>query len=154
TSASPRCVLSVLRGESPSSTDLTPEQRAGGAPLPSDTHQRRPMLAEEPSAVRQGVMALAIGLALYAQLAVHQTPEDVVSWLAFAVAAVLAALVAGQRERPAAATLPDGAAWRGSAVRLALGALAVGAIAATTYLSTNRRTPVLALSLWLASPLL
>ena len=112
------------------------------------------MLAEEPSAVRQGVMALAIGLALYAQLAVHKTPEDVVSWLAFAVAAVLAALVAGQRERPAAATLPDGAAWRGSAVRLALGALAVGAIAATTYLSTNRRTPVLALSLWLASPLL
>src|SRR5262245_31937481 len=122
TSASPRCVPSVLRGESPYSTDLTPEQRAGGAPLPSDTHQRRPMLAEEPSAVRQGVMALAIGLALYAQLAVHKTPEDVVSWLAFAVAAVLAALVAGQRERPAAATLPDGAAWRGSAVRLALGA--------------------------------
>ena len=110
------------------------------------------MRADEASAVRQGVMALAIGLAIYAQLVVHRTPDDTYAWLAFGFAAALAALIAGQRESLPFA-LPAEGARRGIAVRQGLGVLAVGAIAATTYLSTIQKLPLLALLLWLASPL-
>jgi hypothetical protein len=114
------------------------------------------MVVLDSSAVRQGTMVFAVGLAIYAQLTVHQYPNDVIPWLEFAIAALLAAAVAAPSwpvgvpvvaaSRPAGGRLP--------LARLALGTLAVAAIALTTYLSTTRQRPALALLLWLASPLL
>jgi len=112
------------------------------------------MVAQRFSAVRQGVMATAIGLALYAQLAVHRNPNDNTAWLTFAVAALLAAAVAGRQRALAAAPRPAAARRPIWLARLALGGLAVAAIAATTYLSLYQKRPVVALSLWLASPIL
>ena len=44
------------------------------------------MVSTGPSAVRQSVMVLAIGFALYAQLAVHRSSTDTAAWWLLAVA--------------------------------------------------------------------
>jgi 4-amino-4-deoxy-L-arabinose transferase-like glycosyltransferase len=112
------------------------------------------MVSPPPNAVRQSVMVLAIGFALYAQLAVHQTPTDMAAWGILAVAALLAAVAAGARAPVDGAALPPAANPPSPAARLGLGALAVAAIAAATSLSTARSSPVLALLCWLSAPLL
>ena len=110
------------------------------------------MVAHQSSAVRQSVMAVAIGLAIYAQLTVHQQPDDTLSWLFLAFTMLLAAVVAGPRPLPEAAVAVAPRAGL-PALRVGLAAAAVAAIALTTYWSTTRQHPVLALLLWLASPI-
>ena len=112
------------------------------------------MSADESSAARQGVMVLAIGLAVYAQFVVHGASDDSTAWMLLAAAAILAAFTAGQCHAVPAA-MPTAPTQRTNrALRGGLLALAVAAIAATTYLSTNERLPFVALALWLASPVL
>src|SRR5215467_7877770 len=111
------------------------------------------MVSPPPNAVRQSVMVLAIGCALYAQLAVHQTPTDTAAWGILAVAALLAAIAAGARRAVDGAAVPPAANPPSPAVRLGFGALAVAAIAVATYLSTTEHSsPVLALLCWLSAP--
>src|SRR5262249_59220631 len=99
------------------------------------------MQVEQPHALRQGVMALAIGLALYAQVVVHRAPDNLNAWLFLAIAAVLAASAAADRVRiRSSVTITAVSPPRsGAAVRIALVTLAVVAIAATTVLSTIRQ---------------
>jgi hypothetical protein len=61
--------------------------------------------------------------------------------------------VAGQRATAPAGALPSQVAAPSAATRIGLGALAVAAIGVTTYLSAAHPLPVLALSCWLAAPL-
>ncbi len=110
------------------------------------------MVGNRSSLVRQSLMVVAIGLAIYAQLTVHEHRDDILSWCALAVTAVLAAAVVRPRERLPDPVVPAAERGRLSAVRVGLGALAVAAIALTTYWSATRQHPVLALLLWLASP--
>jgi Dolichyl-phosphate-mannose-protein mannosyltransferase/PA14 domain len=106
------------------------------------------------SAVRLVTMAAAIGLAIYAQIAVHTDTATAYTWVYFPIAALLAAAAAGRREREPSVAAPGTARGLKTALRIGLGALAVAAIGAATYLSTVRSLPGVALLLWLAAPLL
>lgn len=106
------------------------------------------------SAVRLVTMAVAIGLAIYAQIAVHTGIANAYTWAYFPLAALLAAAAAGQRPRQPVAAAPIAARPLPARLRIGFGALAVGAIGATTYLSATRQLPGITLLLWLTAPLL
>ena len=102
------------------------------------------------SALRQGATIAAIGTAVYAQhLVLVDRGATSTGWLLLAAAAVLAAVAAWTRApaAPAAALAAERADSRW--MRLAWGAGAVAAVAATTILSAKEWWPVLALGLWL-----
>jgi hypothetical protein len=106
------------------------------------------------SAVRQAAMVFAIGLAIYAQRAVHQHPNDTMSWLVLPIVAIVAAAATRRELLPQPAAVPATARRPMVTLRLALGVVVIAAIATTTYLSTIRERPLVALLLWLAAPVL
>ena len=110
------------------------------------------MEAPRLSAVQQAAMVFAIGLAIYAQRMVHQRLDDAMSWWILPIVAVVAAAATRREPVPQAVTVAAPARRPDAVQRLALGLVAVAAIAATTYLSTTRQRPLLALLLWLAAP--
>ncbi len=102
------------------------------------------------SALRQGATIAAIGTAVYAQqMVLVDRGATSTGWLLLAAAAGLAAVAAWTRApaAPAAALAAERADSRW--MRLAWGAGAVAAVAATTILSAKEWWPVLALGLWL-----
>jgi hypothetical protein len=111
------------------------------------------MTAENPSAVRQATLIVAVAVAVYGQLLVHANPNEPFGWLLLGIAAVFAAVMADLEPEPTAAVDEPAPATVHPVVRLVCAALAVGAIAATTVLSTLQLWPVLTLLLWLASGL-
>src|SRR5262245_47848997 len=97
------------------------------------------MEAQRLSAVRQAAMMFAIGLAIYAQHAVHQRPDDTMSWLVLPIVAIVAGAATGYEPLRSAMATAAPAHQPTAAQRVALGVLAVAAIAGTTYLATTRQ---------------
>ena len=105
------------------------------------------MATAESSGGRQALLAGGIGVAVAAQFAIHANYREPLPWAAMAVAAIVAALVAGRQSAPAV----GGAAAVPGRPRLLLAVLTVAAAGGATAIAAADRWPVVALLLWLAT---